>query len=178
MLASLNKGYNWYQAILPNISFNESGDTSKNNFFTEKTPKNRHKDDSLNPTILLVEDNELIQLCHRKFCEQLNCHVITAFNALEALELYHSLKPDLILLDICLPHISGTDVCRLIRQQEKNTRIPIIAVTAHGDEAEEECRTGGLDDFVTKPLLPDALKKLLHQWLPQYRSVIDEVRHS
>lgn len=127
------------------------------------------------PTILLVEDNKLIRLCMCRYIHELNCTVVTAEDGEEALERYHSSQPDIILLDIQLPKISGIDVCRTIREEEKNNRLPIVALTGFGDIVEDVCRDAGVDDFFVKPIEPDVLKQLLHRWLPEYRDVIREI---
>jgi CheY-like chemotaxis protein len=128
------------------------------------------------PIILLIEDNPIIQLCHRKYLEQLNCQVLIASDGLQALELYKS-QPHLILLDIGLPKMSGFDVCRAIRAQEKINHIPIIAVTAFGDAVSNECHAAGVDDFATKPITKEELMKLLCRWLPVYRDVITTIKN-
>ncbi len=72
---------------------------------------------------------------------------------------FHAGRPDLVLLDLMLPDISGSEVCRLIREGEKPKRTPIIMVTARGEEAD---RVKGLelgaDDYVVKPF---SVKELL-----------------
>ncbi len=130
------------------------------------------------PTVLIIEDDALIQHCAQRFCEQLNCNVAVASHAIEALGLYLYLKPHLILLDVGLPGISGLEVCKIIRVQEKtfHSLTPIIAVTGFSHETEEECRMAGVNDFFIKPLLRDQLKELLHKWLPEYRSAIYEIK--
>jgi two-component system cell cycle response regulator DivK len=103
--------------------------------------------------ILIVEDNALnIKL----FCDLLAAHghepeaVTDSRNALDAAR---SFSPDLVITDIQLPHVSGLDLIRLIRKDEKLAGIPIMAVTAYsalGDE--QRIREAGAQAYVSKPI--------------------------
>jgi two-component system, cell cycle response regulator DivK len=103
--------------------------------------------------ILIVEDNALnIKL----FCDLLAAHghepeaVTDSRNALDAAR---SFSPDLVITDIQLPHVSGLDLIRLIRNDEKLAKTPIMAVTAYsalGDE--ERIREAGAQAYVSKPI--------------------------
>ena len=75
--------------------------------------------------------------------------VVVAVDGAEALEMFDSVSPDLVLLDVMLPKISGIDVCRQLR---KRTQVPIIMVTAKGAEIDTVVGLEvGADDYVTKP---------------------------
>ena len=103
--------------------------------------------------ILIVEDNALnIKL----FCDLLAAHghepeaVTDSRNALEAAR---DFSPDLVITDIQLPHVSGLELIRMIRGDEKLAEVPIMAVTAysaHGDE--ERIRAAGAQAYVSKPI--------------------------
>jgi two-component system, OmpR family, response regulator RegX3 len=76
-------------------------------------------------------------------------HVEVAMDGFEALERFDAVKPDVVLLDVMLPRISGLDVCRQLR---KRTQVPIIMVTAKGAEIDTVVGLEvGADDYVTKP---------------------------
>jgi CheY-like chemotaxis protein len=100
-----------------------------------------------------VDDNpqnlELIQA----YLEDVECQTVPAYNGLEALELAARRKPDLVLLDVMMPKMSGFEVCRRLKNNPATSSIPIIMVTAlseFGDiERGIEC---GTDDFVSKPV--------------------------
>jgi two-component system, OmpR family, response regulator RegX3 len=101
------------------------------------------------PTILLVEDEEsfidalLVGLKREGF------RVEVARDGFEALERFDAIRPDLVLLDVMLPRISGIDVCRQLR---KKSQVPIIMVTAKGAEIDTVVGLEvGADDYVTKP---------------------------
>ena len=103
--------------------------------------------------ILIVEDNALnIKL----FCDLLAAHghepeaVTDSRNALEAAR---NFSPDLVITDIQLPHVSGLDLIRMIRNDEKLAGIPIMAVTAYSARGDEErIREAGAQAYVSKPI--------------------------
>lgn len=105
------------------------------------------------PVILVVDDNrENLELLEA-YLEDLDCRTIPACDGPEALEIVKKDKPDLILLDIMMPKMSGFEVCRRIKNDSATTHIPIIMVTAlneYGDmQRGVDC---GTDDFVSKPV--------------------------
>jgi two-component system cell cycle response regulator DivK len=103
--------------------------------------------------ILIVEDNALnIKL----FCDLLAAHghepeaVTDSRNALEAARTF---EPDLVITDIQLPHVSGLELIRLIRNDEKLSNTPIMAVTAYSARGDEErIREAGAQAYVSKPI--------------------------
>jgi two-component system cell cycle response regulator DivK len=103
--------------------------------------------------ILIVEDNALnIKL----FCDLLAAHghqpeaVTDSRNALDAAR---SFSPDLVITDIQLPHVSGLDLIRMLRQDEQLGEVPIMAVTAYStSEDEERIRGAGAQAYVSKPI--------------------------
>jgi len=106
-------------------------------------------DDARPVKVLLVEDEEsfvdalVVGLGHEGFA------VSVARDGVEALQLFDETQPDLVLLDLMLPKMSGIDVCRSIRGR---SRVPIIMVTARGEEIDTVVALEvGADDYVTKP---------------------------
>jgi CheY-like chemotaxis protein len=105
------------------------------------------------PVILVVDDNrENLELLEA-YLEDLDCRTIPAYDGPEALDIVKSDKPDLILLDVMMPKMSGFEVCRKVKNDPATTHIPIIMVTAlneYGDmQRGVDC---GTDDFVSKPV--------------------------
>ena len=121
-------------------------------------------------SILLVEDNPMIQRVHRTMLESLGYQVDVAENGAKALKLFNK-KYQLILLDIGLPDQSGVEVAREIRRLEMKANrkpIPIIVATAlANDELQEECLQAGANEFITKPLSQDRLSQIINRWLIQ-----------
>ena len=103
--------------------------------------------------ILIVEDNELNLQLLNDILEVHGYATIVASNGAEAIDLARRDRPDLILLDIRLPDISGMDVARQLKSDERTRAIPLIAVTAFampGDRA--MILESGCDEYVSKPI--------------------------
>ena len=101
------------------------------------------------PKVLVVEDEKSFVEALKVGLDREGFDVKVAEDGLTALELFRTFKPDLILLDVMLPKISGLDVCKEIRTESK---VPIIMVTAKGEEIDTVVGLEvGADDYVTKP---------------------------
>jgi len=116
--------------------------------------------------IAVVEDNPDNRLLVRVIIDSL--YSVTEYeNGHTALEGLRKQRPDLVLLDISLPQMDGTEVLRRIRADEQLRSLPVIALTAHAMAGDREKYLGaGFDDYVTKPiidekLLLDAIERLL-----------------
>ena len=105
------------------------------------------------PAILVVDDNqqnlELLQV----YLEDVDCRSIPAHDGPEALEIIAKEPPDLILLDVMMPKMSGFEVCRRIKNDPKTCDIPVIMVTALNEFGDiERAIDSGTDDFLSKPV--------------------------
>jgi two-component system, cell cycle response regulator DivK len=105
------------------------------------------------PTVLIVEDNDL----NRKlFNDLLTAHgydTLQAGDGVEALALARRHRPDLILMDIQLPQISGLEITRRLKEDAELKQIPVIAVTAFAMKGDrEKMRDGGCEDYIAKPI--------------------------
>ena len=104
-------------------------------------------------TILVVEDNELNL---RLFCDLLNAHGYSAHpvrDGRDALEKAREVAPDLIIMDIQLPNISGLDLIAQIKRDATLRNTPVLAVTAYaGKGDEEQIRAAGAEAYVSKPI--------------------------
>ena len=101
------------------------------------------------PTVLVVEDEEAYVEALSVGLAREGFRVQVARDGAEALELFGPVSPDLVLLDVMLPRVSGIDVCRELR---KRSRVPIIMVTAKASEIDTVVGLEvGADDYVTKP---------------------------
>ncbi|MCH8219500.1 MAG: response regulator [Planctomycetes bacterium] len=103
--------------------------------------------------VLIVDDNaqnlELLQA----YLEELDCETVAAYDGQEALDLVAKSPPDLLLLDIMMPKMSGFEVCRRLKSDPKTSAIPIIMVTALNEFGDiERGVESGTDDFVSKPV--------------------------
>ena len=114
---------------------------------------NRQTPHEKRPLILVVDDNhqnlELIQA----YLEDVECETVSAHDGLEALEVVAKKKPDLVLLDVMMPKMSGFEVCRRLKNNPETSDIPVIMVTALNEFGDiERGIDSGTDDFVSKPV--------------------------
>ena len=104
-------------------------------------------------SVLIVEDNELNM---KLFHDLLTAHgyrTIQTRNGFDALDLARQHRPDLILMDIQLPEVSGLEVTKWIKEDDDLRMIPIIAVTAFAMKGDEErIRSGGCEAYISKPI--------------------------
>ena len=104
-------------------------------------------------TVLIVEDNELNMKLFNDLLEASGYRTLQTRNGFEAIELARKHRPDLILMDIQLPEVSGLDVTRWIKEDDELRSIPIIAVTAFAMKGDEErIREGGCEAYLSKPI--------------------------
>jgi len=104
-------------------------------------------------SVLIVEDNELNMKLFHDLLEVQGYEVIEARNGTEALDRAREDQPDLILMDIQLPEISGLQVTEQILNDDTISHIPVIAVTAFAMKGDEErIRAGGCKDYIAKPI--------------------------
>ncbi len=103
--------------------------------------------------ILIVEDNDLNMRLFNDLLEAQGYEIIQARQGIEALKLARMHFPDLILMDIQLPEISGLEVTKWIKDDEKLKKIPIIAVTAFAMKGDEQrIRESGCEGYIAKPI--------------------------
>jgi len=115
--------------------------------------------------VLIVEDNKVNQMVLKGFLQRLNCHVMTAANGREALDIVGGELVDLILMDCQMPVLDGYEATRLIRQlPDPLRRIPIIAVTANAHESDRKhCLDCGMDDYLKKPVDFDTIRRKIER---------------
>ena len=103
--------------------------------------------------ILVVEDNKLDMRLLKDILEGSGYETLQAADGLEAIDLAFASLPDLILLDIQLPEISGLEVSRRLKGDDRSRRIPIVAVTAFAmGWHEREALDSGCDGYIAKPI--------------------------
>ncbi len=104
-------------------------------------------------TVMIVEDNELNMKLFRDLIEAHGYRTVQTRSGLTAVDLARENRPDLILMDIQLPEISGLDVTRRLKEDHDLHTIPIIAVTAFAMKGDEErIRQGGCEAYISKPI--------------------------
>lgn len=102
--------------------------------------------------VLIVDDDQNINSMLREYLEKAGYKTLSAFDGKEALKLFEAEKPDVIVLDLMLPEIEGTEVCKKIRS---SSDVPILMLTALSDEVDKLIGLEiGADDYITKPFSP------------------------
>jgi len=105
-----------------------------------------------NKKILVIEDTELMQRVIRDILTREGYDVYSAYSGEEGLDMVPAIKPDLIILDIVMPGISGFEVCRILRADESNNLTPIIMLSSQGSEDDKLVGLElGADDYIVKP---------------------------
>lgn len=108
--------------------------------------------------ILVVDDEPDIVELVRHHLQQAGFQVLTARDGREALDLTQTQKPNLVVLDLMIPVLSGTEVARILKQGERTRHIPILMLTARGEETDRVVGFElGADDYVVKPFSPREL---------------------
>lgn len=103
--------------------------------------------------VLVVEDNELNMKLFHDLLEASGYDTIQTRSGLEAIDLAREHRPDLILMDIQLPEVSGLEVTKWIKEDDDLRSIPIVAVTAFAMKGDEErIRKGGCEAYLSKPI--------------------------
>lgn len=103
--------------------------------------------------VLIVEDNDLNMKLFNDLLEAHGYGTIQTKDGLDALRIARSQRPDLILMDIQLPEVSGLEVTKWLKEDDELRSIPVIAVTAFAMKGDEEkIREGGCEDYIAKPI--------------------------
>jgi len=121
--------------------------------------------------VLLAEDNEINYEVVTEMLSTFGYRPHWVHNGAEAVRAWQEQAYDLILMDCQMPEMDGYEATGVIRQHEAGftppRRIPIVALTAHAAKGDRErCLASGMDDYLTKPLDPDTLVRMLEKWIP------------
>jgi len=119
--------------------------------------------------ILIVEDNDTDVRLLKDILETRGYNILQTKEGLEAIDLAVVNLPDLILMDIRLPHMSGLEVTRRLRGDERSRRIPIVAVTAFAmGWHEREALDSGCDAYISKPISIFSFLRTVESFLPRF----------
>jgi two-component system cell cycle response regulator DivK len=117
-------------------------------------------------TVLIVEDNELNMKLFRDLLDANGYDTVETRDGLEVLDLAREHHPDLILMDIQLPEISGLEVTKQLKQDDELKSIPVVAVTAFAMKGDEEkIREGGCEAYIAKPISVAKFLETVKQFL-------------
>jgi two-component system cell cycle response regulator DivK len=122
--------------------------------------------DAAAKTVLIVEDNELNMKLFHDLLDAHGYKILQTKSGVEALDLARAHHPDLILMDIQLPEVSGLDVTKWLKQDEKLKSIPVVAVTAFAMKGDEEIiRQGGCEAYISKPISVTSFLETVRRFL-------------
>lgn len=117
-------------------------------------------------TILIVEDNELNLKLFRDLLKANGFNTVETNEGIEAVGLARNAKPDLIIMDIQLPEISGLDITRKIKSDPEMKHIPVIAVTAFAmKDDEEKILQAGCEAYLSKPIAIDQFLSTVRRFI-------------
>jgi phosphate regulon transcriptional regulator PhoB len=127
--------------------------------------------------VLIIEDDrDIVELVRYNLANE-GFQVNAAFDGSSGLSTLKKTPPDLLLLDLMLPKMSGLDICREIRKDESLNRLPVLMLTARGDEADRVVGLEmGADDYVTKPFSPRELIARVKALLRRAEPAVDSPR--
>lgn len=121
-------------------------------------------DDAKKFKVLVVDDEIPIQRIVKFNLEKEGYVVFLADDGKKALESVKQNRPDMILLDVMMPEMDGYEVCKVLKKDTKTKNIPVIMLTARGQESDEKKGlSSGADDYITKPFSPKKLMELVRQ---------------
>jgi two-component system cell cycle response regulator DivK len=117
-------------------------------------------------SVMIVEDNELNMKLFNDLLESRGYNVIQTRNGMEALDLARAHLPDLILMDIQLPEVSGLVVTKWLKDDEQLAHIPVVAVTAFAMKGDEErILQGGCEGYISKPISVSHFLETIAQYI-------------
>jgi two-component system cell cycle response regulator DivK len=116
--------------------------------------------------VLIVEDNDLNMKLFNDLLEAHGYHTLQTRDGIDALKLARLHRPDLILMDIQLPEISGLEVTKWLKEDDDLRSIPVIAVTAFAMKGDEEkIRGGGCEAYIAKPISVASFLRTVERFL-------------
>jgi len=117
--------------------------------------------------VLLVDDSSTARLVTRMiFSQKSNYVLLSAVDGRDAVERARAEKPDLILMDVMMPRMTGLEACRVLKKDKETSNIPVILLTTRGEESfVREGYESGCSDYLTKPVNDAELLDLLKAYL-------------
>ena len=125
---------------------------------------------AMTKTVLIVEDNELNMKLFHDLLDAHGYKTLQTRNGMEALSLAREHRPDLILMDIQLPEVSGLEVTKWLKEDDQLKQIPVVAVTAFAMKGDEErIREGGCEAYISKPISVTMFLDTVRQFIGEAR---------
>lgn len=125
--------------------------------------------------ILIADDNAANRELLEAYLVDVDCEIETAVDGRDTLDKVRQFQPDLLLLDVMMPKLSGFEVCRQLKDQPGTSGVMVLMVTALNELGDiERAVNAGTDDFLSKPINKTALLKKVSTML-KFKSVSDEL---
>lgn len=135
------------------------------------TLRDTHDQPILTPRVLLVEDNTIAQQLAIHQLKRRQCHIDLADCGRVALQFAETYRYHLMIMDIGLPDMLGTEVARVIKQGALNKNTPVVALSAHVEmDQKAQYQACGIEEIFIKPLLPDMALEMLTRFIPGYQA--------
>lgn len=117
-------------------------------------------------TILIVDDNDDIVTTYGVVLERMGYRVAVAYDGNQCIEKIKEEKPDLVLLDVFLPGLSGSEVCKMIKEASQTKDIPVVAITASmSTDTKKRMTEVGADGFLLKPIDVTDLSSVIKEFV-------------
>src|SRR5512140_60537 len=127
--------------------------------------------------VLVIDDSPTILKVVQLVLTKAGYRVTTASDGDEGVEAARSARPDIILLDFVMPKMNGYQVCQALHQEEALREVPVILMSAKGDQVGERfVRAMGIVDYITKPFSPEAIIGVVQHTVDKYRKNPAELR--
>jgi DNA-binding response OmpR family regulator len=118
------------------------------------------------PVILLVDDERAYANVVKEALERIGVRVHLAYDAMEALNLYSEVSPDLILLDVMMPDMDGLSLLRWLREHSEKDGVPIHIVSAKAQQSDRDAAiSAGANGFLAKPFTVEELRQVIGQYI-------------
>ena len=119
------------------------------------------------PVILLIDDEKAYAKVIKEALEKIGVRVYLAHDAMEALNQYSEINPDLILLDVMMPGVDGLSLLRWLREHSEQDSVPIHIVSAKAQQTDRDAAMkAGANGFLSKPFTVDELRDVISQYVP------------
>jgi two-component system cell cycle response regulator DivK len=133
----------------------------------EVMKRDTNPDQRAQKRVLIVEDNDLNMKLFNDLLEAHGYFTLRTNDGVEALRMARVHRPDLILMDIQLPEVSGLEVTKWLKEDAELRTIPVIAVTAFAMKGDEEkIRNGGCEAYIAKPISVAGFMRTIERFLP------------
>lgn len=136
------------------------------NRFADHEPSELKTASAMTKTVLIVEDNELNMKLFHDLLDAHGYQTLQTRDGMEALNIAREKRPDLILMDIQLPEVSGLEVTKWLKEDDTLRDIPVVAVTAFAMKGDEErIREGGCEAYISKPISVSQFMETVRQFI-------------